>query len=128
MMLLRKIWVRRNKPKKKSRAEIIRGLLDEVTKCPHLSAALLKWKEGATQHNCGSNGIRLIFEGGCYPEVAASSAQRPEQILIFGPAGYEQFPVCRDEVYREQIVDCQPPLPGLPPGPSPESQSAHSSR
>ena len=63
-------------------------------------------------------------EGGDDAEVAAATAQRPEQVPVRALAGGDERAVGEDHVGGEQVVDRQPEPPGQVADASPEGQPA----
>lgn len=67
-------------------------------------------REGMEEHpvyNLGRDIMTVELEGGNDPEVAAPTAECPEQVPVVVLAGVDQLTGSRDDVDRTEIVYCQ---------------------
>ena len=58
----------------------------------------------------GADRMQAKLERAHDAEIAAASAQRPEQVGVFGCAGLDELAFGRHHVGRDQIVDGKPEL------------------
>jgi hypothetical protein len=66
--------------------------------------------------------VELIFEGCDDSEIAASTAQAPEEVRVLRGAGGQEATVGRDHIGRDEIVDGQAVLAGEPAEAAPEGE------
>src|SRR5689334_3881681 len=72
--------------------------------------------------------MQTEFKAGDDAKIAASAAQRPEQVGIFLRAGASHSAIGRDHVCANQIVDRHPELPRGPPEAAAERKPGHACR
>ena len=85
--------------------------------------ALSPEEQRAAQH--GADRVPLEGEGGDHAEVAATAAQRPEQLRVSVGTGPLDHPVGGDQLDLEQVVAGVAVLAGQPADASAERQPAH---
>src|SRR6266571_5332991 len=69
----------------------------------HLVRVLRAPRHGP-RHYLRSDGVKLVFEARHDPEIAASTPQAPEEVVVLPGARPHKPPVCRDDVHREHII------------------------
>ncbi len=101
-----------------------RQLRDDV---PHqsqgLAAAVLLPEEQPELHD-RPDLVQPELERGHHTEVAAASADRPEQLRVLVGVGVQQAAVGDDHVRREQVVHGQTAEPGEPAHPAAQGEPA----
>ncbi len=80
-------------------------------------------EDGAGQ-NAGSDGVELELERGDHREVAAPSAQRPEEIGVLVGAGRQQLTVGGDDIGASRLSTARPCLRMSQPMPPPRVRPA----
>jgi hypothetical protein len=86
---------------------------------------------GRVEHRAGehqwADRVEAILQRGHHPEVAATSAQCPEQLGVLLPAGGDELAVGGHHVRREQAVAGQAALAQQPADPAAEGEASDAS-
>ena len=103
------------------------GVLDELPEEPEQVTGGVELVE-EEPHVHVLDGVQLELEGGDDAEVAATPAQRPEQVRVLVLAGGPDLPVGGDHLGGDQVVHREPVAAGQVADAAAEGQSTHAGR
>jgi hypothetical protein len=64
-----------------------------------------------SSESASANLVELVFQGGHHAEIAAATAEAPEEILVRMRAGSDELPIGGDHIGGDEVVDREPASP-----------------
>src|SRR3954447_22351120 len=104
--------------------DLVRQRREDLSRATQHVAALVEGPEQHREVHHRADRVQRELELGDNAEVAATAAQRPEQVGVGGRVGAQDLPVSGDHLRRGHVVDAQAVLAGEPPHAAAEREAA----